>query len=317
MPKKPPKVSITVVTYNHGLWLTKCLESIVNQKANFAFEVFIGDDASTDGLTIEIIQEYAAKYPQIITPILREKNIGPIANYFDLVQRTRGEYIAHIDGDDYMLPNKIQRQSDFLDTHPDYNIASHKMIKLTKATNNQWIETIEKDNYPEHGTVYDLLKYGCYFCHSSKMYRRTAIKTTESPVMLVDYFLHIEHAISEKIYYSKEPMGCYRVHEQGISKHASWTQTIHTAYEKAFDRAIELGVPRKHVVRGQLRHYQAIALTHLSNSNLRDFVHYGRVDYSDLKYVTLRNLVIHFLTLAPKFTFALLHFKKKHLSYSV
>ncbi|NOT86208.1 MAG: glycosyltransferase, partial [Methylococcaceae bacterium] len=48
-----PKVSVTVITYNHGNWLAQCLESIVTQETDFPFEVIVGDDASTDGRTVE------------------------------------------------------------------------------------------------------------------------------------------------------------------------------------------------------------------------------------------------------------------------
>jgi|GEM_PF-6873929 glycosyltransferase involved in cell wall biosynthesis len=71
-----PKVSVTVVTYNHGNWPAQCLESIVTQKTDFPFEVIVGDDASTDGRTVEVLREYASKYPEVIVPIFREKMLG-------------------------------------------------------------------------------------------------------------------------------------------------------------------------------------------------------------------------------------------------
>ena len=192
-----PKVSVTVVTYNHGDWLAQCLESIVTQKTNFSFEVIVGDDASTDGRTVEVLKEYATKYPNIFIPVYRQKNIGPISNYFDIVGRAKGDYIAHIDGDDYMLPQKLQEQADLLDAHQKIAIVAHKMLPIL---DNRISEMFSIDNYPEYGTVYDLLRYGCYFCHSSKMYRSTAVITKNTDLPIVDFYLHIEHAISGGIY---------------------------------------------------------------------------------------------------------------------
>ena len=61
-------VSISCVTYNHAPYIRECLDGFMMQKTNFAFEVLIHDDASTDG-TADIIREYEAKYPSIIKPI--------------------------------------------------------------------------------------------------------------------------------------------------------------------------------------------------------------------------------------------------------
>ena len=67
-----PKVSILVVCYNHAKFLRQCLDSIIAQKTNHPFEVLIADDASTDG-SQEIIKEYHARYPELITTVLLHK----------------------------------------------------------------------------------------------------------------------------------------------------------------------------------------------------------------------------------------------------
>ena len=73
--EKKTKVSVCVVTYNQEKYIRKCLQSIIDQKADFDFEIIIADDCSTDN-TPTIIQEFYAKYPEIVKPIFREKNIG-------------------------------------------------------------------------------------------------------------------------------------------------------------------------------------------------------------------------------------------------
>ena len=52
-----PLVSICTLTYNHNPFIKECLDGILMQKTNFAFELIVHDDASTDG-TAEIIKEY-------------------------------------------------------------------------------------------------------------------------------------------------------------------------------------------------------------------------------------------------------------------
>ena len=70
------KVSVVCLTYNHQAYIRQCLDGFVMQKTDFPFEVWVGDDASTDK-TPEIVSEYAAKYPDIIRPVLRKENVGP------------------------------------------------------------------------------------------------------------------------------------------------------------------------------------------------------------------------------------------------
>lgn len=295
-----PKVSVTVVTYNHGDWLAQCLESIITQQTDFPFEVIVGDDASTDGRTVEVLREYATKYPNIVIPVYRQRNIGPIANYFDIVGRAKGEYIAHIDGDDYMLPQKLQEQADLLDTHQEIAIAAHRMLPIL---DDGMSEAYSKDNYPEYGTAHDLLRYGCYFCHSSKMYRTTAVITKNTDLPIVDFYLHIEHANSGGIYYSNKIMGGHRLHAHGISQDGSFRQFIIDAYERAYDRALELGLDKSAVERGRIRHRQSIGLSGLANNNLTTFCAYASIDQKSFPFASLKQLVVHYLSLSPSLAY--------------
>lgn len=112
-------VTVICVTYNHEKYLRGCLESIVNQKTNFKFQVFIGEDCSTDS-TREIVKEFEEKYPDIIVPFYRENNIGSIRNFGDLCERVDTKYVAFCDGDDYWIDyNKLQKQVDLLEANPE------------------------------------------------------------------------------------------------------------------------------------------------------------------------------------------------------
>ncbi len=113
-------LSVITVSYNHESYIRECLDGVIMQKTNFAFEVIIGDDASTDN-TQNIILEYQKKYPDIIKPILRTINVGANDNFNDILSKAQGKYIALCEGDDYWTdPYKLQKQVDFLETHKDY-----------------------------------------------------------------------------------------------------------------------------------------------------------------------------------------------------
>lgn len=119
------KLQVVCLTYNHEKYIRQALDGFVMQKTNFPFEVLIGDDASTDG-TADIIREYAKKYPQIIKPVLRKKNVGAQHNSVDMLKRVNAKYLVLCEGDDYWTDAlKLQTQVDFLDAHPDCNGCWH------------------------------------------------------------------------------------------------------------------------------------------------------------------------------------------------
>lgn len=63
--------------------------------------------------------------PSSSSPV-RKKNIGVGANFKDAMQAAKGDYIALCEGDDYWTDSsKLQRQTDFLDRHPDYTVCFH------------------------------------------------------------------------------------------------------------------------------------------------------------------------------------------------
>ncbi|MCP9612683.1 glycosyltransferase [Coprobacter tertius] len=117
-----PLVSIRCLAFNHEKYIRQCLDGFVMQRTTFPVEIIVHDDASTDG-TAAIIREYAERYPNII-PLLETENqyskkdgsLGRIMN-----AAVHGKYVALCEGDDYWTdPLKLQKQVDFLESHPDY-----------------------------------------------------------------------------------------------------------------------------------------------------------------------------------------------------
>ena len=124
-----PLVSICCITYNHAQFIRKCLDGFLMQQTDFPIEILIHDDCSTDGTT-EIIREYEAKYPELIFPLYEEENQyqqGKAAEIdFYNYRRARGKYIAYCEGDDYWTdPLKLQKQVDFMESHPEYSVCFH------------------------------------------------------------------------------------------------------------------------------------------------------------------------------------------------
>lgn len=137
MSNQKPLVTIMCAAFNQKDYIAKCIEGFVSQKTNFPVEIIIHDDASTDG-TQDVIKQYAKQYPNLIRPIFQEKNQYSqgisIWNKFIYPMAT-GKYYAECEGDDYWIdPNKLQRQVDFLESHPDYILSTENAyIYYTKT----------------------------------------------------------------------------------------------------------------------------------------------------------------------------------------
>jgi glycosyltransferase involved in cell wall biosynthesis len=126
-----PKVSVSIVTYNHRAFIGEAVESVLRQETPFDVEVVIGDDCSTDG-TREILKSYADRdrrlrlllHPHRLGPA--EPYLGGKNNFLATYGACRGEYVAFLEGDDYWTdPAKLRKQVAFLDAHPEYAFCCH------------------------------------------------------------------------------------------------------------------------------------------------------------------------------------------------
>ncbi len=124
------KASVVIITYNQARFIEQAVESVLSQRTNFDFEVVIGEDCSTDN-TRAIVRRYAEQHPGRVRALLHDANLGSRRNFVAAYQASRGQYLAVLDGDDYWTsPEKLQRQVDLLDSHPDYSICFHSAMMV-------------------------------------------------------------------------------------------------------------------------------------------------------------------------------------------
>lgn len=210
---KAPKVSVCVITYNQENFIRQCLQSIVDQVTNFNFEVIVGEDCSTDG-TRAIVEEFEKNYPEIVKPIYQKENIGGGTHNFLTVHRAAtGEYIAHVDGDDYCMPGKLQKQADLLDGDPHCNIVFHRMLCL-KPTG----EVVEgpllhvADLEERKFNRGEIIQYMAIGGHSSKMYRKKYRNYDIPQFEVTDYHANVEQiADGYARFTGRQCLGVYRM----------------------------------------------------------------------------------------------------------
>jgi glycosyltransferase involved in cell wall biosynthesis len=264
------KLSVSLITYNQEKYIKQAIEGVLQQKTNFTYELIIGDDYSTDG-TRDILIKYQKKHPELVHLILHQKKNEGIPgkiNFVSTLNAATGKYIALLDGDDYWIDkNKLQKQVDFLEAHPDYAICCHRIY--TKKNNQK--PKLHKDEYMSSGeATYDIemmAEYGNLVATPSVVYRNKLFSSLpewfdQSPIG--DYVLHMINAQYGKIKYFPDAMAVYREHSKGawsgqsvMTNAANMIKTLGLLLNYNFDEPVKLGL------RKQLQKNKAIYLNEL------------------------------------------------------
>lgn len=111
-----PYVSVCILSYNHAPFVEQALRSVLEQVVSFSFEIVFADDFSTDGtsqLAREILRNSGVQYR--VLP--RQRNLGVLATFIELLSSARGEYVAFLESDDYWTTSsKLAEQVTLLDS---------------------------------------------------------------------------------------------------------------------------------------------------------------------------------------------------------
>ena len=168
-------VSVLCTAYNHEEYLREALDSMLAQETDFAYEILVNDDVSTDS-TADILREYEARWPDKIRAFYQTENLfsqNKDVYYEVFFPNARGKYTAFCEGDDcWTDPTKLQRQVDFLETHPDYTACVHntELVFCDGDRPNESLATREEDCDMEFA---DILPGMSHAWHTSSLLGRT------------------------------------------------------------------------------------------------------------------------------------------------
>lgn len=111
-----PRVSVLLPTLNEADTVGRALESLADQMYD-DFEVVVIDDGSTDG-TVEVVRRAGTELPALkLIERTDERGIASALNRG--LEAARGEFVARQDADDRSHPDRLQRQVEYLDAHPE------------------------------------------------------------------------------------------------------------------------------------------------------------------------------------------------------
>jgi len=110
-----PTISVIMPNYNGGMFLRSAIKSVLSQSWQ-DLELIIVDDGSTDS-SKEILKQQQIQDQRVRVMFLNHGGIVTALNTG--IETAKGSFIARMDSDDYMMPNRLECQLDFLQSHPN------------------------------------------------------------------------------------------------------------------------------------------------------------------------------------------------------
>jgi glycosyltransferase involved in cell wall biosynthesis len=221
-----PTVSVRFMVYNNEPYIREAIEGILIQQTNFLVEIVVGDDFSTDN-TLNIIKEYKDTSNIYFNILQREvggkywkdrKRLGRLYNFRNIVENCSGKYIALLEGDDYWTdPLKLQKQVDFLEKNPDYNICFHRASLLQQ--NIFSLHQIPSPFESESFNYIQLLRHYNFITTASVVIRKHVnlkLPRWFTNIPFGDLALYQIVSKNKKIKCIADTMSVYRIHNEGI-----------------------------------------------------------------------------------------------------
>lgn len=204
-----PLVSVIIPTYNHGRYLNKTINSVLNQSYT-NLEIIVIDDGSTDH-TKEVVSAFdMVKY-------IYQKNAGVSAARNNAIPHCKGEYLLFLDGDDWLFPNAIDIQISYFNQTPNLSFVSGGHVRKL-IDENRFFQTsifdLRQDNFKS------LLKSN-YIAHpAAVLFRREVFYEYKFEIKYKacqDYDLYLSVARKNKVLHHKQLVSAYRLHSTNLS----------------------------------------------------------------------------------------------------
>ena len=150
MTKETPKISVILPFFNAETTLRRAIESIAAQSQT-DFECILVNNNSTDE-SLEIAEEWVKNDKRFI--LIHEKKQGVMFASNAGSELARGQYIARMDSDDFSLPSRLMKQSEFLDFNLSYGAVAGLVRHISHSENTkgfaryvEWVNSVQ--SYPE------------------------------------------------------------------------------------------------------------------------------------------------------------------------
>lgn len=221
-----PKISVLTPIYNtNPIYLRAMIESILSQTFT-DFEFIILNDSPENTELDTIVKSYQDKRIQYF---INEKNLGIAESRNKLIDLANGEYIAIADHDDISLPNRLELESKYLDTHPHIGAVGGHVIEIRNNSEQRIIKRPINDHDIKISLIND--KYVCNPVHSGCMIRKSVLINSG-----VRYNKKWTPCEDRMLFMDLIPHTCFHNLEQVVLKYV-WTgdNTTMRQWQKMYD----------------------------------------------------------------------------------
>ena len=211
-------ISIIIPVYNAEKYLSRCLDSVVNQTYK-KLEIIVVDDGSTDN-SRKILEKYKKRDNRIV--LLYKDNGGQSSARNIGLKRAKGEYIGFVDSDDYIVDNMYEFLKNMIEQyHADIAMCDYtrKKIKLNKGWNEKKIVQYRDEDISM--LFYRLRGEKSFYSVWNRLYRKKLLlginfiegKTTEDVLFTYDVYKK-----ASKVVYSSLKKYMYYSNQTGITR---------------------------------------------------------------------------------------------------
>ncbi len=205
-----PRVSVVMSVYNEERYVGQAIESILRQTFE-DFELVVVDDGSADR-TPMILKSYGD--PRM--KIYHQPNRGQSSALNRGIRCASGCYIARMDGDDISLPERLERQTSFLDAYPEVGLVGAWCLKVDERTGHERVQTLPE----EDAAIRRFMRIDNPFIHSSVMIRKAVLDRVglyHEGLIWQDYELWVRIARHHRMANIGEPLIIRRKHPASIT----------------------------------------------------------------------------------------------------
>ncbi|MBO1922990.1 glycosyltransferase [Thiomicrorhabdus sp. 6S3-12] len=229
------KISVALATYNGAEFLSKQIQSLLEQTV-LPDEIVISDDNSSDS-TIGILNEYQSMYPNVIKVIKNRNNVGYAQNFNNALVNTVGDFVFLCDQDDVWFPNKIEYMVNLAESKPGYFVYMNDALLTDKDLNQFGFTSYEQLKKSGVDDKYFVL--GCC-CLLTREYLDFVLPIPMGLKSHDNWLVEISYGIGLR-YIEKKPLQLYRRYGGNVSdciSNSTVSNTRVTFFLKAFKRIL-------------------------------------------------------------------------------